>query len=125
MFSDFLAGKHFGAKELFFFLASDFFFRGKLMNSHVAMAARASLAWSRLRRGLARNFATSSRWRLDGATAIVTGGTKGIGRACVEAVGGLGARVVTWYSCVCVCVCVFVYVCVCVCVFVCVNERES
>jgi len=36
---------------------------------------------------------TSSRWRLDGARAVVTGGTKGIGLAVVHELLGLGARV--------------------------------
>ena len=35
----------------------------------------------------------SSRWRLDGYNAIVTGGSKGLGRACVEELLELGANV--------------------------------
>ncbi|KJE96005.1 tropinone reductase [Capsaspora owczarzaki ATCC 30864] len=36
---------------------------------------------------------SASRWRLDGRTAIVTGGSKGIGRGCVLELLALGARV--------------------------------
>lgn len=36
---------------------------------------------------------TQSAWQLDGRNALVTGGTKGIGRAVVEELRGLGARV--------------------------------
>ncbi len=35
----------------------------------------------------------ASRWRLDGVNALVTGGTKGIGAACVAELHGLGASV--------------------------------
>jgi NAD(P)-dependent dehydrogenase (short-subunit alcohol dehydrogenase family) len=34
------------------------------------------------------------RFRLDGETAVITGGGRGIGLACAEALGEVGARVV-------------------------------
>ena len=35
------------------------------------------------------------RWGLEGRTVVVTGGSKGLGRACVEEMARLGARVLT------------------------------
>ncbi|KAB2050452.1 hypothetical protein ERO13_A13G226000v2 [Gossypium hirsutum] len=43
----------------------------------------------------ADGFSKDKRWNLQGMTAIVTGGTKGIGYAIVEELAGLGARVHT------------------------------
>lgn len=35
-----------------------------------------------------------SRWRLDGQTALITGASRGIGRACASELAGLGANIV-------------------------------